>query len=1161
MDSLNNYKSTQIILSNDSTLNKDDQTTTQIIDNQLIAKDSNNDMSPSILGLNISNNFLNQLNETSTSNEEVNNNNLDLSILDKIRQRLLGSTSNDTTNLNDTQPINNEDTQKIDETPQSKSSFQLLPQLEVEESEYQVNQPTQITSKKSDVQPTQILETTKDSQPLTQLIDSHNTVSTQVIDSDNPNSDSNTKKSDLNDLFISDESDNDDSSNQPLTKEERLKRITELAEQKRKERLAKEQEEELLNKDLTKGSLTDEEDDLNNEANDTVVSSHMKNDGLSTKDLEKAQEFLNIQKRQIDIRPDFERKQVFTKDKFLNLFSDSEDDDEIDIEFNKTKNPANSNLLKPSSPVQDFIKSSPTTSPIKDDVYDLFKAPSKTQTKNPLELYAQRLKQNLGSSPTTTSKVINLDSDSDIEIGNSSSPIKSTTQYKTKISNHAKELNKIPELSKEQKFLIKQKFMKKKYQGTKQLKSKDLDLKNKQHKEFLKSLHKRNLDQLKTNRLNDHEYQVLEEFEKEEESLSSLLEREMERNRNIRKKEKLQERAKLALLGKKLGMKMVDSDGEEEYQEDDNEVADSDVPESDYDSGDYNDQSGVDISNKSENEDQGLEDQEKEDHSDNMNPNQFDDDHHFIESLHPKDGEDSFMSAQSEVDLKGQLPNFKDLTQSQTQHETQFDAPTQVDTSLLNIDNANDLAETQIIKQETDKVNNYYDDEDDDIITPANVKKGRKSLHNRMTKIKQEQHSDIEEENEDEDDPEVIQRKIKEYEQRIRMKELKARKRRKEMERKGLKTMLDGEAEESEDEWKGLGGIDGEFSDVANSEDEKMIDNDFNIDLQNDEIRQKFMEEYQIKDQKELEKLLDDIKNHKLIKRVGQNNGLDIELSDEEDQLLSAYRKQKLIEQQARLLQNKKLQELSKNEKSKAFFDTIQDKHEVIKIDSDSSDDDGDVEEIANPFKNDEENENTENEEADSLEKEEPIKKTIKIEESFVQNKLSFLNYSIYDDDDESSYQRIQKMSNHQYGISEDEEDVVDIKALRSKSSLNQCQLVTIESVEEINNKRKLDQDQETDIDSDDNEFLPIFKKPSITKSFKSFHEQQGDSFKNGKQHFTGVTISRQYKVVSGSKASITYNLSKNNNTKKIKSLKEQRIEKNLRSSSNHSSIFSNSEF
>ena len=71
-----------------------------------------------------------------------------------------------------------------------------------------------------------------------------------------------------------------------------------------------------------------------------------------------------------------------------------------------------------------------------------------------------------------------------------------------------------------------------------------------------------------------------------------------------------------------------------------------------------------------------------------------------------------------------------------------------------------------------------------------------------------------------------------------------------------------------------------------------MIDNNFNIDLKNEEIRKKFMEDYQIKDQKELEKLLDDIKNHRLIKRAGVANGLDIEISDEEDSLLEAYRRQ-----------------------------------------------------------------------------------------------------------------------------------------------------------------------------------------------------------------------------------------------------------------------------
>lgn len=79
-----------------------------------------------------------------------------------------------------------------------------------------------------------------------------------------------------------------------------------LLRKKRLERLQKEREE--LELDITRGTLTDEEEELNQEANDTVVSSHLPKEGLSTKELEKAQEFLNIQKRHVDIRPEFEKK-------------------------------------------------------------------------------------------------------------------------------------------------------------------------------------------------------------------------------------------------------------------------------------------------------------------------------------------------------------------------------------------------------------------------------------------------------------------------------------------------------------------------------------------------------------------------------------------------------------------------------------------------------------------------------------------------------------------------------------------------------------------------------------------------------------------------------------------------------------------------------------
>ena len=68
-----------------------------------------------------------------------------------------------------------------------------------------------------------------------------------------------------------------------------------------------------MEQDLTKDTITDEEEELNQEANDTVVSSHYKSDGLSTKELEKAQEFLNIQKRHVDIRPEFQKSCLYKR--------------------------------------------------------------------------------------------------------------------------------------------------------------------------------------------------------------------------------------------------------------------------------------------------------------------------------------------------------------------------------------------------------------------------------------------------------------------------------------------------------------------------------------------------------------------------------------------------------------------------------------------------------------------------------------------------------------------------------------------------------------------------------------------------------------------------------------------------------------------------------
>ncbi|KAI3405802.2 hypothetical protein KGF56_001409 [Candida oxycetoniae] len=1081
-----------------------------------------------------------------------------------------------------------------DSVEQIAPSFQFLPQLKVDESEYINAKIEKITS--SNLEPTQVI-------PINKTL---------------PN------------LFVSDDEcqeenetpllPQEENETPLLSNEERQSRIIALAEQKRQERLIRERE--ALEQDVSKGTITDEENDLNNEANDTVVSSHMKSDGISSKELEKAQEFINIQKRKIDIRPAFESTQVFTKDRFLSAFSDDEEEEEkkkkMMHDYEDEEEVSSKVGGKSSSPRgRDYLKSSPTTSPVKDhqeeNVYDLFQLKKHKTPTNPIATYINKLKQDLVHGGLT------LDSDSDIEVGHSSSPIRNQF-YKTQMTNRGNELDIIPELSKEKKLMIRQKYSKKKYQNCNQQRrgqgqgqgAKIPSYGNKQNNDFLKQLHKRNIHQLKVHKLNDPDYALREEFEKEEESMTSLLEREMERVRNIRKKEKLEERAKLALLRKKeLRAKTKgDYSGSEEEEMQFDEVADSEVPESEQEEEEEEEEEDSDRNNHSPisqiSYDQEVakdNDQSQEEETSVIGQSNL---HELFQNLQPRQEEDSFISTQHEVNAKMEpkLPQFEDLPQTQGTQQTQVDAITQVDSTTL------DDFETQIINRgkhiddeeegdndDDDEEEDNDDDDDDDVITPAQVSRGRRAMRNKLNQIKDEkvdqEHENEMNEKDEQEQEEALKQRLREYEQKLRIKELKLRKKRKEMERRGLKDIVEGEAEESEDEWKGLGGVDGEFSDVANSEDEKMIDNDFNIDLQDEAIKKKFMEDYKIKDQKELEKLLDDIKNHRLIKRVA-NNGLDIELSDEEDQLLAAYRKQKYQEQQSRLLKNKKLQTLSKNEKSKAFFATIQDKNEVIIIDSENEDDDDDDDEekdkegeIANPFgkekggevenSNGDEGEDDEEDEEDEVK--ESIKKTVKIKQSFVQKQLSFLHKSVFDDDDELKYQKIQKLSNIQHGFSEDEDDLVDMNALKSRSSLN---------LGKVSRKRSID-DGDTDVDEDtqkdndkctsdgtcDNDddvndgFMPVFKKPSIVKSFKSFQEQQGITIKDGKQHFSGVTISKQYKVVSGSKASITFmskksNHLKNGNPEEKRNSKQRQIERdlnNFKRNSTSSAVFSTSGF
>lgn len=1133
----------------------------------------------------------------------------DMSILDKVKKRLYGDTqpinqeeteSTSTQLINDTQPIQRQSTS----TPSAVSLAEFATEFPSVES------PTQTAE--SPIPSADVYKS------LPQL----------------PVDDSLFKpKPSIDNLFVDLE---DEQPYHQLTTQQRDEKIKKLAEEKRLKRIQQEEN----------GSLTDEELELNEEAYDKSVDSSRVEHQQTRKELEEIDKFININKRNQVIQPEFTNKKTFTKQNFLEAFlSDDESDSNKHI----------------SSMDREDFKSSPTTSPLKnvskpgkfeDELIPIAKPKPKSRSnKNPIEMYAENLKRQLLSSPTkqneeesaTAPKMIDLDEsdlDSDYLSKNASSPIPMmnstfntnlnrnhgySTQAKYSTKQQLADLTNIPDLSKEMNLVLKQKFLKKKLSNSSKP---ELSLPNnlrnlinsnssiannkKVHNKFINNLKKANIHQLQEwQKMNPHK--ALELAVNEEMKGDSLFQREIERVREIRRKEKRLEKAKKALLSKN------DSEGEGEG-EDNEDVPDSDfddIPDSEFDdeeaessegSGAEDNESGEEdqiparrnkklvISDDDEEGEAGSEEREKPasddsymfgGHSSNKNSQENTDliinhglsdspkigimnnevstqkvSNDFGESMYTNTQEsgsrvlfsnleprakplDDMDEEELEFDdsnrslLPIELPSFSETIQTQhdTLQHTQADSvlPTQMDDS------------TQRINLSMKESTQLDDEEDEDIA--GIIKRGRAIIkQNALGSIveeKEEAMTKLDESEVEEETPEQIKVRIKMYENKIRRKELKERKRRKEFEKKGLKNILEGEAQESEDEWKGIGGLDYDLSDQADSEDEKMIDNDFNIDLNDEEIRKKFMEQYQIKDRKELEKLIDDIKNHKLSKRIANKNSLDIELSDEEDELLLAWKRQIVKEQKSRLAQNKKLRKIAKNEKAKAFLDLVQDDYKpTIVLDDEASDSDENESKSQSPFvdsNNATDKDEDENEEEDKIKIPTRKRPTLKLKESFVKKSLSFLDR----DNDDNNYHKNQMMSRLQHDFESSDDEVEDISSLKKKCLSNlQSRSVSVIETDGDQNKRSFAESQVTDFDElddeDDDELLRILKKPSCIQSFKLLNGEQSIT-----SSFSGVTVSKQYKVASGSKASITY-MSKNPQVKSIKSAKAKEIELKL---------------
>lgn len=824
-----------------------------------------------------------------------------------------------------------------------------------------------------------------------------------------------------------------------------------------------------LEADISNTTLTDEENDYY----ETLPSKP------KAKDLEDVDKFLHQKKREdfhIESKPAAKK---FTKSDFISDFQS---------EFDQPEEGQEEEV--------DGLKTPATSPPGDENVLNIKSSPLKEKHRsaaNPIDTYQENLKHQFQDE-------IDLSDD------------------------NSDDNNSIPKVSKDFQLLLRKKFS---------------FLKPKAKTNFMRKLFASNINQLQQLKESNPDFEALQEAEQDEELMGSLLEREMERNRAIRKKEKLQERAKQALLNK---------DGDYQPENSDNEsvaesVAESvdgsvDGSEDDNDEEEAKDSEDDDLVTKrrgkvidSEESERDSEDESQEFHrfsNAQVPQEEVNDDYMFGYKNTPNQGIDNEVDGedQSEISFVSnkELPSFRDITQVETQRTQQDDTQkdttqidkTQVDTTQIVNDSTQKVDSTQVL--DVPSQNRHVLDD----ITPEAVNNGRKEIQKNV----------IPEESEEEEDDEELQNQIKAYEEKIRRKELQQKQRRRKFEAGGIKNIVDGEAEESEDEWQGLGGAEGEGDDEkANSEDERMIDNNFNIVLNDGEVRKKFMEQYQIKDQKDLEKLVDDIKNHKLVKRA---KNLDIELSDEEDELLMAYRKQRLEEQRAKVMENKKLQSMMTNNKTKAFFESIEENS--IKIDLDDDED------------NEESNEDNDNNK-ESIESQ--PKPSNKIEHSFIQKKLSFLSNSVND------YDVQQKISDKQHDFNGSDDDIDintfkmnSIKNMNNKRSIEQVETDNDESNEEINQDINQDIDQENDSDED---LLPMNKKPSIIKSFQN----QQDS----KSNFAGVTVSKQYKAAGGSKASITYMSKKSKSNKLAKRTKHQKWISKLQSNSKTNGLFNSGGF
>ncbi|KAG0679095.1 hypothetical protein C6P41_004137 [Kluyveromyces marxianus] len=286
-----------------------------------------------------------------------------------------------------------------------------------------------------------------------------------------------------------------------------------------------------------------------------------------------------------------------------------------------------------------------------------------------------------------------------------------------------------------------------------------------------------------------------------------------------------------------------------------------------------------------------------------------------------------------------------------------------------------------------------------------------------------------------------------------------AKKRKAELKSSGINKIFEMEAEESEDEWHGVGGADGENSDDYDSELDDMLDDISRNKFDTAAIRQKLAAENKELDEKMINKILHDIKTGGFRKRG--KGALDLELSDDEDEFLREFRERRREEMRRKILANP--DGLPNNEKSKAFFESMIEETDKNNVHAQPNHD-----------------------------QVEDNKKKLIISEEFVQSSLSFLSAK----DDEINEFKLTRTTKG---------ELEDLESLKQVSSIK-----VMESPDSRQKRTYSDDVDEASVD---------FKLPSIIKSFSS-NADINDKFKTGVKT---VTVSKSYKVAAGSKSAVTF--------------------------------------